>query len=206
MKYRPYISIDVETTGVDTERDKILQIGLVYDNMENDSSALHTWSCLINPYSEEFHGRLDPVALDMNAWIFKEIVSPGNPKYPVLTPSEARKEFDKQIRDFYYNVLHKDARSKEERKDKIVFAGKNLQGFDIPMLKNNGFINAENRKYIGTRVLDVGPMYYSDFGYVPCLGEINKLTGCPEVSHDALDDAWNVVQAIRNKVGVEAKI
>ena len=51
--------------------------------------------------------------------------------------------------------------------------------------------------------MDVGPMYYPDFGYVPCLGEINKITqGTNEVSHDALDDSFDVVMAVRHKAGL----
>lgn len=202
MKLKPYISIDVETTGIDTENDKIIQIGMVFDDLITPVKDLQKWSVLINPQEEEYHGRIQPVALAMNAWIFKEMTSPGPTKYPVMFPNEARKVFQSLLRDFFYKVLNKDARSKEEKKNQITFAGKNLQGFDIPLLRSNKYLTEENRQYVGTRVIDAGSLYLPDFGYVPCLGEINKLIGHEPVSHDALDDAYNVVYAIRKKLGV----
>ncbi len=51
------------------------------------------------------------------------------------------------------------------------------------------------------RAIDVGSLYLSDFGYVPSVSEINKLLDRSPVSHNALEDAWDVVYAIRNKFG-----
>ena len=105
-KIRPYISIDVETTGVDVQSDKILQIAMVFDDGVSHIDELKTVSFLINPESEDFHGRLQPVALSMNAWIFDAMRGPGNPKYPIYEPAEARKIFNTELRDFYYHLLN----------------------------------------------------------------------------------------------------
>ncbi|MEE9214683.1 MAG: hypothetical protein V3U54_07790 [Thermodesulfobacteriota bacterium] len=203
MKIRPYISVDVESTGIDVNNDKILQLAMVFDDGVSSLDSLHTVSFLVNPESEEFHGRIQPVALSMNAWIFDSIAGKTKSKYPVYEPAEARKIFNAEIRDFFYKVLNKDARTKEDKTKKIMFAGKNLQGFDLLLMKSNGYFTSENQKYRGTRALDVGPLYFPEFGYVPCLGEINKITqGTNEVSHDALDDAFDVVMAVRHKAGM----
>ena len=137
-KIRPYISLDVETTGIDVNNDKILQLAMVFDDGVAPLDELRTVSFLVNPEAEEYHGRIQPVALSMNAWIFDSIAGKTKSKYPIYEPTEARKIFNAEIRDFFYKVLNKDARTKEDKKMKILFAGKNLQGFDLLLLKSNG--------------------------------------------------------------------
>lgn len=204
MKIQPFVSLDIESTGLDVQNDKVLQIGMVYDDGVTPINKLKSISFFIDPIYEEYRGYLDCEALEMNAWIIKNISQKEDSKYPVYQPSEARKVFYNELRTFYYHVLNKDNHWTDKEKKKIQFAGKNLQGFDIPILKSNCFLTRETQKYVGYRMLDVGPLFYLDFGYVPCLGEINKLVqGHSTVTHDALHDAYDVVRAVRYKLGVE---
>jgi hypothetical protein len=81
---------------------------------------------------------------------------------------------------------------------RLVVAGKNVAGFDIPFLKQ---IKGLFPKF-HHRVIDPGMMYFN-----PCIDEIppdlkecKKRANLPEVvSHEALDDAWDVIQLLRNK-------
>ena len=79
---------------------------------------------------------------------------------------------------------------------KLSVAGKNVAGFDLPILKMNGFDTSQ----FNHRCIDPGSLYFTEFGYVPNLGQINELTGRHAVMHDALVDAMDVVVAIRHKM------
>ena len=122
MKIRPYISLDIESTGIDVNNDKIIQLAMVFDDGISALKDLHTVSFLVNPEAEEYHGRLQSVALSMNGWIFDRIAGKEKSQYPIYEPPEARKVFNQEIRDFFYKVLNKDSRSNEDKTKKIQFS------------------------------------------------------------------------------------
>ena len=124
-------------------------------------------------YGEEF-------ALNLN----KRLLERAFKKDRVISVQEARESFD----EWLYSV---------QPEGRLTPAGKNLQGFDMPILANP--VNAFYLKRFNRRSLDPGSMFAEDFDHVPSLGEINKVTGRKEVSHDALDDCLDVVYAIRYK-------
>lgn len=173
----PYVSIDIETTGLDRQRAHVLQLAAVYDNGK-DLGDLPTFNqTILWPYIT--YG--EPYALRLNQeLLFKtdEVAS------SIL---HAHTNFG-----FWLHQVQPDG--------KLTAAGKNVQGFDFPILQNpvNGF---DLRRFLH-RALDPGSMYADQFDHVPSLDEINKLTGRSAVSHDALEDAWDVVYAIRYKWGV----
>ena len=53
------------------------------------------------------------------------------------------------------------------------------------------------------RFIDCGDVFFSDFGKNPSFEDINELIGWKPITHDALDDAINVVVALRYKAGVK---
>lgn len=192
MDLKPYIALDIETTGL-MEYDQVLQVAMIYDDLKTPIKDLEQISFLVDNQDEVFTGSLSPVAISMNAWIFKEIAeaAKGHSKHLIFPTPIARNVFH----DFL--TSHYDPAGKA-----ITFAGKNVKDFDIASLRRNGFINESNAGWISHRVIDIGSLYLTDFGYVPTQSEINKLTGRPPVSHDALDDATDVVCAIRQKLRV----
>jgi DNA polymerase III epsilon subunit-like protein len=94
--------------------------------------------------------------------------------------------------DSYYKALG-------ERSQGITFGGKNFSGFDLPFLKAQfkGFNKISDflSYKIKHRVQDLGAEYYPLFQFVPNLDDINKLVERTEVTHDALDDAYDCVVA-----------
>jgi hypothetical protein len=172
----PYLSIDIETTGVDRQKSHVLQLACVYDNGK-DLAELPTFSRVIKwpviSHAEEY-------AMNLN----KELLERAFKKQNIVSIDQARSEF----------VIWQD---KIQRTGRFTPAGKNIQGFDIPILENP--VNMFSCRRFLRRVLDPGSMYSDEFNHVPTLGEINRLTGRDEVSHDALSDAWDVVYAIRRK-------
>jgi len=172
----PYVSIDVETTGTDLLRSHVLQLAAVYDDGSHIGSLSNfnvviRWPAIY--YANEY-------ALNLN----KGLLERAYKKDRVVSIDEARESFG----EWLYTV---------QPSGRFTPAGKNLQGFDVPILENP--VNDFNLKRFNRRSLDPGSMFAEDFDHVPTLDEINKVTGRKAVSHDALDDCLDVVYAIRHK-------
>lgn len=195
---RPYVSIDIETTGLDLYRSEILQIAAVFDDLVSPVGDLFTLNLKIKYHSFDYS---EPYALIMNQKLITEMSDKEKSK-EFVTPHEAAAKLELFIQKVF-NATNK----------KVVLAGKNVASFDIPMLNN--FLNRSGRNWhdvteipehfrnlIHYKTLDVGSLYYDVFGDNVSLSEINKLTGRKEVSHDALDDALDVVYAVRHKLGL----
>lgn len=190
MELKPYVALDIESTGIEPNA-QVLQIAMIFDDLTTPIEYLQAHSFLIDNSDELYTGKLEPVGLAMNAWIYKEITS-GKSKHKVFKTGEAKGHFHKLLLQF-----HELSKPKN-----ITFAGKNIQGFDIYHLRKNGFIGGINNHLVSHRMIDTGSLYLPDFGYVPSQGEINKLIGRKAVSHDAYDDAIDVVCAIRHKLKI----
>jgi len=190
MELKPYVAIDIETTGVRPEA-QVLQIAMIFDDLKSPLEYLEAHSFLIDNSDEPYVGKLEPVALGMNGWIYKEI-SAEKSKHKIFKKGDA-------IGHFHSLILRFHELSSPKR---ITFAGKNVQGFDYQYLGRNGFINEANESLISHRMIDTGALYLPEFGYVPAQDEINKFIGRKPVSHDAYDDAIDVVCAIRQKLKV----
>lgn len=177
MSFRfPYLSLDVETTGVDIQRVHVLQLAAVYDNGK-PLQELQTFDAVIAwptiTYGEEY-------AMNLN----KHLLERADRNDRVVNVGTARENFEKWLA-----VVQPEGR--------ITVAGKNAAGFDLPILTNN--VNRFFFRRFLRRVLDPGSMYTEEFDHIPDQGEINKLIGRQPVSHDALDDCMDVVHAIRHK-------
>ncbi len=175
----PYVSLDIETTGTDLDRAHVLQLAAVYDNGDLLDN-LPTFNVTIR--WEEL-GYINEWAMKNNQWLLKR----GWDKDDVVDIEIA----DVKLQEWLNTV---------QPEGRITLAGKNIGSFDLPILGNH--VNDFNTRRFLHRVLDPGSMYSDEFDHVPNLSEINKLTGRSQVSHDALDDAWDVVFAIRRKWNV----
>lgn len=174
----PYVSVDVETTGTDVNAAHVLQLAAVYDDGSHIDS-LSNFNVVIRwpeiRYANEY-------ALNLNRGLLERAYK----KDDVISIEEARASFE-----HWLDIVQPTGR--------LTPAGKNAQGFDMPILGN--VVNAFNMRRFNRRALDPGSMFAEDFDHVPNLDEINKLTGRSAVSHDALDDCLDVVHAIRYKWG-----
>lgn len=177
MSFRfPYLALDIETTGVDRQRSHVLQLAAVYDNGKNKED-LPTFNAVVR-WPVITHG--EEYALNLN----KGLLERASKNDRVLPVQQVRINFDKWLEQVQPN-------------GKITIAGKNAAGFDVPILENavNGFVF----KRFLRRVLDPGSVYADEFDHIPSMDEINQFLGRPAVSHDALDDCWDVVYAMRHK-------
>lgn len=181
---KPYISLDLETTGVNIERSKILQIGLVYDDGKTQIDKLPKRNIFVKWDTIEY---AEPYAINMNSWIFEKICK------NTFEKDEHVLSIDDAI-EYTLDFIRKYSRG-----TMLQIAGKNVAQFDIPILLNH--MNSQQKKnfreMIQRRTIDVGSAYLTYFKFNPSLDQINRKIGYNMVSHDALDDASNVVFALR---------
>lgn len=182
-----FVSIDIETTGLDLGVD-ILEVAMVV-HTDLTTPILRLPSLVVRIEPRPVIG--DLFAFNMNKQLISEIIGKVNP-----FPSDV---------DFYqvegyanaYGPIVEFLRKHFSQLKKIVPAGKNVMGFDMPLLneKFNGIKNLFSH-----RGLDPGPLYYSPLEdeVPPSLSECKVRTGYPDsVTHRALDDARDVVFVLR---------
>lgn len=181
-----YLSIDIETTGLSPTENDILEIGAYLE----DTTTLLPREQL--PY---FHIYLDmptfrgnAFALAMNHEILKKIAELQKAKDKVLLcpPNEVSARLQAFL-DGQFIV------------DKIIPAGKNFGSFDLQFLRqlpNFDKVKLHHRQIDPT-------MLFTDFKkdiVPPDLSACKKLAKLPEaVTHQALDDSWDVISLMRTK-------
>jgi hypothetical protein len=183
IKPTPYISLDLESTDLLTPHTQVLQLAMVIDDFTTQVDQLQTFNFLIKN-DEPIKG--SHYALQLNSWILKELSArPEDRKtdIPIVTLDQAKHKFSSFLEYF----------CKKYDLKKVNIAGKNVAGFDLRILEQNGF---EMHK-IAARTIDPGSMFFKQFGKVPSLDEINKFLSRQKVSHNALEDSLDVIHAIR---------
>lgn len=199
-----YLSLDLETTGLDPLKDQVLEVGVVLDDLQNPKPLkdLPTFHCYIK------HDRIagHPVALAMNAAIIAKLAESDKfPDYTFCTTECFVHDFRCWLEANGYEV------SPEGRiKDRVVIAGKNAASFDLPFLRAmtmtkrsfSEFGQDEFYHFIrpAHRVIDPAMFYMrTDDEIPPSLPECMRRAGMSEyISHRAIDDAMAVVRLIRH--------
>jgi len=201
MKIRPYLSLDIETTGLDTRKSEILSIGMVLDDGVTPFDQLRRKEIFVklSDYSHQ-----EPEALQMNKYLISRIV---RNEVVTHTPREAleliRNEFNHAIDKTQRFDIDNDRRVSKS----VTIAGKNVLSFDIPTLfhffkrhvgpRQGTFLeNSHKDNLIAHRAIDIGSLYFSMYGYIPNSEELHTLLG-ETVAHQALADAEVVVKAVR---------
>jgi oligoribonuclease (3'-5' exoribonuclease) len=182
-----YVSIDLETTGLDPQTCQILQIAMVIADTEDHTTPVEALPSFVGYLkSDEYRG--NAYALQLNAEILKVLCGKVKTQDPIY---EATWPLRDDMRDFLDAHI--------PCPQPVVLAGKNVGGFDLPFLLEHGLLNYGIGDRLDHRVLDPGPMYAlpSD-KVVPGLKVCLKRAGYDEeVTHDALDDARAVVKCIQ---------
>lgn len=189
-----YLVLDLETTGVDTGKAQILQIGAVYEIPTKPIEDLPVYNAFINDPINYMEPGAE--ALHQKSGLFKmidKVAKNGQAK----TISVAIDEFLEFIRRCL-------AQTNDKR---VTIAGKNVASFDLVILKRH-MTAAQLKSFsylIRVRTLDPGSLYYPDFGFVPTLAEINQKIRLDktDVTHLAIDDCIDVIMAIRHKCKVQ---
>ena len=188
-----YVSIDIETTGLDYERCQVLAIGAITEDTLNPQPfhQLRKFRWLIR--HEELHW--EPVARDMNEKLMQEFENPILGRTFIERP-----EAVVQMLQMY---LQATGFAPEKDKVRVLAAGKNFSGFDRLFLERLPRFTELIR--LKRRTLDPA-MLYTDLLHdeePPSLEECKRRAGIEDttVSHDPLLDAWDIIQVLRPKYG-----
>ena len=190
------ISIDIETTGLNPDKHKILQFSAIIYDFNKDHNVkspldLPHYSVFIDN-GPSIYGQV--YALNMNSWILDILSKPEENADRIVKANVLASNFQNFLLTNGFEL-------NEYGKIKFVIAGKNVAGFDLPFLNK---LPDWNRMFtIPQRVLDPAILYYN-----PTIDEIPpSLDDClerasleGEITHDALYDAWDVIRVLRKKL------
>jgi hypothetical protein len=196
-----YLSLDIETTGLNPLTCDVLEIGALLEDTENPAGRekLPTFHKYL--WRDVYRG--EPYALAMNAHIFKKILelkkSEGvggmyGEDHTLTDMTHMWGHFNQWI--LKHKSVFPEGSFENDKRPTLTVAGKNVAGFDLPFLKNAFMPKFHHR------VIDPGMMYFDPRNdkVVPDLKECKKRAKLPEVvSHEAMDDAWDVIQLVRTK-------
>ena len=185
-----FVSIDIETTGLDEKTCQTIEIGAVIDDWLEPLANPPEFHCYVK--RDRYSG--EPYALSMHPTIFRRIAT-AEEGYDYFYPKEAMIELGCWMRDNGAYVPDPDHPKREAR---AVVAGKNFAAFDDKFLRQLPHFD-EYVKY-HHRVLDPGMLYWDPItdikppGTATCM-ERAGLAG--EVAHTALEDAKCVAKLIQ---------
>ena len=184
---KPYVSLDLETTGLDDEDCQILEIGAVIDDWTSPIEELPRFRCYVN--HEQFVG--EPYALSMHPKIFRYIATKGKGMEPVniFSPETVAGHFLNWLLD---NGL-------DPEKHHLPLAGKNFARFARNVRKYiphwRKLIQAQHRS------IDPGNLWWNpiiDTQGLPSTKTCMERAGIDgEVAHTAVEDAIMVVRLVR---------
>lgn len=208
-----YVSIDIETTGLDPHKNQIVEVGAVLDHIGNTTPVeelpvfravlMHEW-LITDAYCAGLHRDLWPeietcrgLITDPLHWrAYDSGVKDYKGKKSVYIQP---KHLQRALYWWLHAVMQLPHRAVAETPPpiKINVAGKNAGSFDIPFLEASpgweGIVEFR-RRVIDPAVLYVKP----EDEKLPDLQECLKRAGIDRlVSHTAVDDARNVVRLIR---------
>ena len=199
------ISLDIETTGLDRDRDQILQLAMVAEDTADQGRVplmdLPFWEGLV--YYQRLEG--SSIALHMNAEILEALAS-CDPEYIWDNSHKPRVELRGRMIQVYcgLQLALADAANwvKEHRASWMpTVVGKNVAGFDL------SFLPSSFQHLFHHRVVDVGSValgacssWWSE-GQIPGLSQLYEAGHEGNVVHDALFDARRVLGALRKLTG-----
>ena len=178
-----YLSIDIETTGLDPEKCQIIEVGAVIDDLTKPDIAINdlpVYHCYVK--QNEYSGT--PFALSMHPEKFRRIAN-EEPGYNYLYPG-----------DVWYD-LKAFLLMNKWTEGPLILAGKNVASFDYQFLKR--LRNFGSDFGISHKMMDPAMLYLRpDDDVLPGLDVCMDRAGIKgEVPHNAVDDAKLVIQVLR---------
>lgn len=224
-----YISIDVETSGLDPESNQVLSIGAIIEDSENPLPLDKCPKFHAAIRHDEITGSL--FAINLNRELIETIVyyqecKSQEEKDDIEESSGMRFYHKDDIVEAFYHFLYLNGMVKVDlnanmmeaihKRDRdgnsvpvltsrikpthITVAGKNFATFDKLFLEKLPRWKQVIR--IKQRILDPAILYVDWKGdtSLPSLGECKERAGIEGiVTHNALEDAWDVVELLRKK-------
>lgn len=185
-----YVSIDIETSGINPNRHQILSVGAVIEEagVNTPIEKLPSFYCVI-PYKEIVG---EPFALEMNRELIKEIkeyqIDPSKNKEKFLD----RNDVAPKLREFLVD---------NGLEGTINVAGKNFEAFDKKFLEGLPHWNIKyHRRVLDPSILCVD---WEADEVLPNLDLCKKRWGVGgKVTHNALDDTRDVIKVLRKNYDI----
>ena len=213
-----YVSIDTETSGLDEDR-QLLSIGVIFEDTEKKLSfeEIPKFNAIV--IQQKITG--SPRALTMNENIIKlmgEYLDGNDDRKFFLSETTGYKfyyedEVTKKLYSFLYNLYYPNTDPikgfKNFNSGEIVVngntkpllinvAGKNFGTFDLPTLKQLPWW--KKLITVRQRIIDPSILFvdWKNDEMLPSLKECKERGGINGiVTHDAIEDAWDVIQVLR---------
>ena len=183
-RWAPYVSIDLETTGLDENFCQVLEFGAVIDDWHTPIEQLPRFRKYVR--QSYIHGQ--PYALALNHEILRKLSS-NDPAIDAQSCTEEKLGFyfAGWLRDHDIDPMHVSA------------AGKNFAGFDLQFLKRvPGFLGHVHFKH---RAIDPAVFYWRP-DTDDCLPNMKTCLERADlddhVSHTAVEDCISVIQLVRH--------
>lgn len=197
-----YVSIDIETTGLNPETCQVLSIGAVIEDTDNIMPVkdLPTFHGVM--LSREISG--DPYAINMNKDLIESMVywqtGKDDERYDLERLTGMKFYEKEEIVEAFYNFLLENGFERSPYQIHLTVAGKNFGTFDLKFLERL----PRWKQYIRVRqrILDPSILYvnWKEDTSLPGLGACKKRANLPEeVAHDAVEDAIDVILLLRKE-------
>lgn len=194
-----YLSIDIETTGLDPDSHDILELGVVYDDLKSDWRELPSFECLIEQ-DDDYMGQ--PFALALNQGIFWELAGFNRDgseiaENQITTAPPIIKEH--MVAEAFVHWLEEVSGVSNTEWDRWTIAGKNYSTFDRNFLSALPYFNESVPCH--HRAIDPGNLYWDhtqDGMRLPNMETCFERAAIHKtVSHRAVADALDVVRLVR---------
>lgn len=199
-----YISIDLETTGLDSENHQIIEFGAVLEDTNNilPMDALPTYHAYITHPKNQLTG--DIYALNLNAGIIEKLKNRKTleDQYNFISINHLAESFMFWLsQNGFETTLKNEGTDKEYRQaETITVAGKNFAGFDKKFLDNVPGWNKHIK--IRHRIIDPATLFidWKTDNAPPALDECKKRAGINGiVTHTAVEDSLDVIAILRTQ-------
>ena len=205
MKYK-YASIDTETLGLDPETCDVLEVGIVLEDFKSPVESLPSLHFYVTYPDDNYKG--NAYAMAMNSEIIGIIANRHNHPSRLISKDETFVPVD-MVDRYMHEWLASFASEPDQisLSGKILAAGKNFSGFDLPFLKSIGVGNKDSKTRFHHRCLDPATLFFdAEIDDVPpSLEECLRRSGIDkEVTHHALSDAIDVINVLRYSFAQQA--
>jgi oligoribonuclease len=207
-----YISIDIETTGIDPVKNQLIQFAAIIEDtvIQRPIEELPKLMCYVAHTNYNINSGLASKEDDFHTLAairklsdFQHSKDLRLPVYGGAATKNAAGELFTTPRElgrlFARWLVESEYPMNEHEKFVLRVAGKNVAGFDIPFIKNT-IPEWYNTFSFSSRVLDPAILFFDPYNDqdLPNLSECKSRAGVDSyVSHDALDDAIDVINLLR---------
>lgn len=187
-----YVSIDIETTGLNPATCQIIEFAAVVDDLEEQQPIEKLPKFQTYVHHEIYYG--EPYALGLHSEIFKKLANLKNNGISVCKPEKLMEKF--------YTFLTTLGGYEDPTCQGISInvAGKNFANFDNKFLS---LLPSGNVRF-NHRIIDPVMLYFNpkeDRNQLPSTDTCMRRAGIPGTSsHTALEDAFMVVNLLRKKL------